>query len=158
MKTLLQTAVLLIFAATMGAGALVPVKEDSNARDTRNDASANIDDKIAAQPKLLRISANVDGSGRIIFTRDGVRYEHKYWDEPTDVSFDGEPWEDLSKTPPAWQDVVSHLDLTKAWIVKRQGRDVIALEQTPDGFDLYLCDSPNGAERYEVTIAIPRRH
>jgi hypothetical protein len=33
---------------------------------------------------------------------------------------------------------------------------VIALEQTKDGFDLYICDSPNGAADYEVTIEIPR--
>lgn len=153
MRTLLQTVVCFLLAVSIGIGAFTRVKADSNSRDD----SAAVDDKIAAQPKLLRITAMVDGSGRVIFTRDGVRYEHRHWEEPTDVTFDGEPWLDLSKTPPAWRDVVGHLDLTKAWIVKREGRDVIALEQTPDGFDLYLCDSPNGAAHYEVTIAIPRR-
>ncbi len=72
--------------------------------------------------------------------------------------FGGELWLDLTRTPPIWLETAAHLDLTKAWIVKRQGRDVIALEQTPDGFDLYLCDSPNGAADYEVVIAIPRRN
>ena len=38
-----------------------------------------------------------------------------------------------------------------------EGRDVIALEHTPDGFDLYLSDSPNSGAEYDVTIAIPRR-
>ena len=28
---------------------------------------------------------------------------------------------------------------------------------TADGFDLYLCDSPNGAADYAITLAIPRR-
>ena len=48
--------------------------------------------------------------------------------------------------------------LEEAQELKRQGRDVIALESTPAGFDLYLCDSPNGSADYAVTIAIPRKH
>ena len=87
-----------------------------------------------------------------------MRYAHKHWDPPANVMFDGEPWTNLSVTPRAWRDIAGHLDLTKAWIFKRKGRDVIALEQTPDGFDLYLSDSPNGAAVYEVIIAIPRRN
>lgn len=153
MKTLLQTAICLLFAASVGTGAFIPAK--TGPQSTADAVSG--DDKIAAQPKLLRIQATVDGSGRIVFTRDDVHYEHKHWDEPTDVMFDGRPWQDLTATPSSWREIVNHLDLTKAWIVKRQGRDTIALEQTPDGFDLYLCDSPNGADNYEVTIAIPRR-
>lgn len=99
----------------------------------------------------------VDGSGRIIFTNRKALYEHKHWAPPTKVHFDGIPWLNLETTPPTWSDYSSQLDLTKAWIVKRTGRDVIALEHTPDGFDLYFSDSPNAAANYEVTIAIPRR-
>jgi len=116
-----------------------------------------VGDAVAAPLKLLRITANVDGSGRIIFTKDSVRYEHKNWSPPTDVTFDGEAWPKLDQTPAGWRAMSQPLDLTKAWIVKRAGRDVIALELTPEGFDLYLCDSPNGSADYEVTIAIPRR-
>jgi hypothetical protein len=50
------------------------------------------------------------------------------------------------------------LDLHKATIVQRKGRDTIALERTTAGFDLYLNDSPNGAADYEVTISIPRKN
>ena len=110
-----------------------------------------------AQPKLLRIEGKVDGSGRIVFTHDSVRYQHRHWGRPTELRFDGEPWSRPDTTPPAWTDLRGRLDLTRAWIVERHGRDVIALERTADGFDLYLCDSPNGATRYAVTIAIPRR-
>jgi hypothetical protein len=115
------------------------------------------DELTEAQPKLIKITATVDGSGRIIFTRQGVSYQHKSWARPTNVTFAGEPWTNLASTPPAWSECVAHLDLSKAWIVKRKGRDTIALEQTPDGFDLYLCDAPNGSSTYEVTLAIPRR-
>ena len=153
MKTFLQTLVCFLIATSIGTAAFIAAKDDT---DPHRDAVPG-GDKVAVEPKLLRITATVDGSGKFVFTRDGVHYEHKNFDEPTDVKFDGEPWEDLSQTPPAWQKIVSHLDLTKARVVKRQGRDVIALELTPDGFDLYLCDSPDGADQYEVTIAIPRR-
>jgi hypothetical protein len=112
---------------------------------------------VEAHPKLLRITASVDGSERFIFTKDGVHYEHRFWGEPKDVTFDGEPWIDLENTPAGWKNLSAHLDLTKARITERKGRDVVALEQTADGFDLYLCDSPNGYDNYEVTIAIPGR-
>lgn len=125
-----------------------------------NEAAGVIDSQpaaIDAQPQVVQIAATVDGSGRIVFTRGKVCYEHKHWDLPTNVQFDGATWTNLEATPAPWTDYGTQLDLTKAWIVKRQGRDVVALEHTPDGFDLYLCDSPDGSANYEVTIAIPRR-
>ncbi len=111
-----------------------------------------------AQPKLLCIAGRIDGSGKFVFGRKAVRYVHKHWAQPRWVLFDGEPWARLDRTPPAWRDVAHCLDLSRARVVKRQGRDVIALEHTPEGFDLSLCDSPNGAADYTVTLAIPRRN
>jgi hypothetical protein len=116
------------------------------------------DESAEALVKLLRITANVDGSGRIILTTHSVRYEHRSWDPPKEVTFNGEAWENLASTPSGWHDFSRGLDLSRAWIVKRQGRDVIALEHTSQGCDLYLCDAPNGSADYEVTIAIPRRN
>ncbi|MEM8884358.1 MAG: hypothetical protein AAGD14_09830 [Planctomycetota bacterium] len=113
--------------------------------------------RVRAQPKLLRIEGRIDGSGRIVFTRTRAQYEHKHWARPSVMSFDGEPWNDVGKTPPAWTEIAAGLDLARAWVVERTGRDVIVLEQTADGFDLYLCDSPNGWGPYSITIAIPRR-
>jgi hypothetical protein len=110
-----------------------------------------------SQAKMLRISATVDGSEKIVFTTEGVRVKHLHWSPMTHVMFDGKPWTDLNRTPANWLGTSGRLDLTKARIVKRAGRDVIALETTPEGFDLYLVDSPNGAARYHVTIAIPYR-
>jgi len=128
-----------------------PADEDQAAM-VADDASAT------AHVKLLRITANVDGSGRIIFTGRGAHYENKNWSAPTDVTINDQAWEDLDKTPKLWRHFVKGLDLSRAWIVERHGRDVIALEQTAKGFDLYLCDSPNGAADYSVTIAIPESH
>jgi hypothetical protein len=107
--------------------------------------------------KLLHITANVDGTGRIIFTARDVHYENKNWSPPTQVTINDVPWDNLDQTPSGWHAFSKGLDLTKARIVKREGRDIIALEQTVKGFDLYLCDSPNGSADYEVIIAIPRK-
>ena len=117
-----------------------------------------LSNNLARSPvELLRLTANVDGSGRFIFTSKDARYEHMNWSPPTNVTLNGLPWGDLARTPANWPRFCDGFDLSRAWIVEREGRDVIALEQTPRGFDLYLDDSPNGAADYEVTIAIPRR-
>lgn len=106
---------------------------------------------------FLRVTANVDGSGRFVFTPRHAEYHHLNWSPPTQVTFNGEAWSQLDHNPTGWRHFVRGLDLTHAWIVERKGRDVIALEQTPKGFDLYMDDSPNGSADYSVTIAIPRR-
>jgi len=105
--------------------------------------------------KLLRLTATVDGSGRIVLTRDSVHYEHKFWSPPWNVTFDGQPWTDLNQSPANWAALAGELDLPRAHLVERTARDVLALEPTANGFDLYLGDSPNGADNYEATIAIP---
>jgi hypothetical protein len=107
--------------------------------------------------RLLTITANVDGSGKFVFTPQDAHYEHLNWSPPTNVAINGEPWGELGHTPDAWRRFSDGLDLTHARIVERQGCDVIALEPTAKGFDLYMDDSPNGSADYSVVIAIPRR-
>ena len=161
MVTCLKTLVFLLVATGLTEGA----PSHGNTRHGNNGppkeasrADAAYEDAVAAQPKILRISGQFDGSGRIIFTRKSVQYVHKHWGRPSRVLFDGEPWTKLDRTPAAWRELGGRLDLTKARIVRREGRDAIALEHTPDGIELYICDSPNGAAHYVVTLAIPRRN
>lgn len=117
----------------------------------------NVDKGTEIQPRLIEVTATVDGSGRIVFKGQKVRYEHNHWDPPSNVRLDDIIWTELDQTPPTWSQVVDGLDMSGARIVKRTGRDVVALETTKDGFDLYFSDSPNDAADYQVTIAIPRR-
>jgi hypothetical protein len=121
------------------------------------DVPYEADESTGNHSKILQISATIDGSDRLVFTRTSVRLEHKFWQMPANVMFDGKPWTDFSQTPLSWGRIGAKYDLARAHIVERTGRDVVALERTPDGFDLYLDDSPNGADDYTVTIAIPRR-
>ena len=150
------TVSLLLASAALCLGAAPPAKRAVTSEPS--DVTEAFDAAMAAQPKLLHISCRLDGSGRIIFTRERVRYEHRHWRRPNHVLFDGEPWTQLDRTPVPWRDYCDRLDLSKARIVTRKGRDVIALEHTPDGFDLFLCDSPNGGAEYAVTIAVARRN
>ena len=105
----------------------------------------------------LTLAGTIDGSDRFIFTRDNVVNEHGRWGPPKDVLFNGVPWPDLTQPPEGWLEFAAPLDLTRAVITTRQSRDIIALEPTADGFDLYFADTQMGAGNYSVTITIPRR-
>jgi hypothetical protein len=107
--------------------------------------------------KLLRLSAVVDGSGVFVFTCNDVSYKHKSWGRPDKVTFNGNHWNHLDRVPDGWRYWAAEVDLTRARIVERKGRDVVALEHTGDGFDLYFSDAPNGSAPYSVTIAVPKR-
>jgi hypothetical protein len=108
----------------------------------------------AAKDAFLTLSGQIDGSERFIFTATGIKWEHLHWSLPSSMRFQGAPWHDLRRTPAKWHALATS-DLAKASIIKRSGRDVIALEHIPDGFILHLSDSPNGAAWYSVTIALP---
>lgn len=111
----------------------------------------------ARDEETITLTATIDGSDRFIFTGDAVRNEHGRWNHPTSVQFHGVPWDDLTQPPQGWSDLAQNLDLRSARIVSREGRDVIALELTPEGFDLLFADTQMGAGKYSVTIAIPRK-
>ena len=105
----------------------------------------------------LTFSAVIDGTDRFIFTKDMAWNEHLTWNLPRNVTLNGEAWSDLTAPPARWAEIVKDLDLTKATIATRNGRDVIALEHTADGFDLYFVDNPSGSGTYEVTILVPHK-
>ena len=111
----------------------------------------------AAGEEQITLSATIDGSERFVFTPGSVRHEHGQWSGPANVLFHGVPWDDLSQTPQGWPDLAQDLNLRGARIVAREGRDVVALELTPQGFDLLFADTQMGAGNYVVTIAIPRK-
>lgn len=105
----------------------------------------------------LFLSGTIDGSDRFSFTHTNVVNRHGHWDPPKDVMLNGVLWFDLAQPPEGWTEFAAPLDLTRAIIVSREGRDTIALEPTANGFDLYFADTPMGAGPYSVTIRIPRK-
>jgi|GEM_PF-1549519 len=109
----------------------------------------------SARAWTITLTAVVDGSGVFHFSDDELKYQHKHWAKPANVQFNGQPWQDLSNSPEAWKTHRGKLDLTNAWVVRRQGRDTIAFEKTKGGFSVFMNDSPNGGDNYSITIAIP---
>jgi hypothetical protein len=105
----------------------------------------------------LVLSGTIDGSDRFIFTHTNVVNERGRWDSPKDVMLNGVLWFDLAQSPEGWTEFAAPLDLTRATITSREGRDIIALEPTANGFDLYFADTQMGAGPYSVTIRIPRK-
>jgi len=105
----------------------------------------------------VTLSAVVDGSGVFTFSEDSVTYTHRHWEPPKHVLFNGKPWENLEISPKEWTLQRGRLDLSNAWVTKRQGRDLVALERTAIGFNVYVADTPNDAAPYCLTIAIPLR-
>ena len=101
------------------------------------------------------LSAVVDGSEMFTFSKDEVTHQHKSWGPPTNVLFNGKPWVHLERTPDKWTEHRGKLDLTRAWVVRRSGRDCVAMEKITNGFRVYMADAPNGAAPYSITIAIP---
>lgn len=109
----------------------------------------------APQVWTFTLSAKIDGSGVFVFSDNELIYQHKHWEIPAQVLCNGQPWQDLGKSPDVWLALRGKLDLSHAWIVRRTGRDVVAMEKSKHGFNVYLADSPNGADHYSITIAIP---
>ena len=105
----------------------------------------------------IKLSAVVDGSDRFVFAGESAWNEHLQWQPPRNVLLNDAPWTDLTIAPTGWPERAREIDLTKATIVDRKGRDVITLEPTADGFVVYFSDTPMGSANYEVTITVPRK-
>jgi hypothetical protein len=148
---------ILICLALFLAGALIGFEIAWLLGFVRGGTSLRTESGVSAQEEVISFSATIDGSERFVFTPGLVRHEHGQWSGPVNVVFHGVPWDDLSQSPQGWPDLAQDLNLRHARIVAREGRDVVALELTPEGFDLLFADTQMGAGNYVVTIAIPRK-
>lgn len=105
----------------------------------------------------ITLSAEIDGADQFIFTPLRAWNEHLRYERPTNVVFNGKPWVDLAQSPPGWTEFAKDLDLKRASVAARSGREVVAVEITDEGFDVYFTDSFSGKSPYEVTVKVPRR-
>lgn len=152
MKRVVPGVVLLLLGIGVGFGLAVLLRRPLKSMQAPGQTGA-----AKAEVVTITLSAIIDGSERFIFTGDNVWNEHGRWQPPREVVFNGESWQDLTVPPAQWEKLGPSLDLAKAELVQRKGRDMIALEKTAEGFDLYLADTQMGGAPYEVTIAIPKR-
>jgi hypothetical protein len=141
---------------TENADLVVQVQNHITAAEQETAGERKIDVNRSKKTHRIRVSAFIDGSDVIIFRPGEALWQHKHWGLPTDVSINGLKWD--MKTDPrlptkmASSVVPERLNMQSARIVDRRGRDTIALEIDENEVKLFLADSPNGADRYEVTV------
>ncbi len=111
----------------------------------------------ARQGATITLTATIDGSDRFVFTPGSATNRHAAWGSPRNVFFNDAPWPDLSKSPLGWVEMSRKLNLARAALLTREGRDVISLEHTAAGFEVVFADTQIGAGSYKVTILIPRK-
>lgn len=115
----------------------------------------NADDaKDSKNKKNLTISAKVDGSGKFIIKKDQITYTHLHWGKPENVLIDGKKWENLDEPFKISKEFSGAINLQKAKVLKKKGRDVVAMEKDDDSLVVYFDDSPNGSDEYEIVIAL----
>jgi hypothetical protein len=112
----------------------------------------------ASQRATLTFEGPIDGSDRILITRAGARWENVHWGAPQGVvRLNGIAWEPRMR-PVLTNDgetrfLPDSVDLYRARLVSRSGRDFAGIEPGPDGLVLRFVDSPNGPAPYTLIIA-----
>jgi hypothetical protein len=102
----------------------------------------------------------VDGSDRILITRQGALWHHVNWAWPPDpVAVNGVQWNPQDKNylttvgRPGF--LPESFSLESARLETIQGRDVVAMERAKDALVVYLDDTPVGPGIYEFKIHFP---
>jgi hypothetical protein len=106
---------------------------------------------------VFHFQGKVDGSDRIILTRQGAFWEHVNWDWPAGaVTVNGTQWNPREKNYLTTTGAVTFLPETYSLETVRLepivGRDIMALERTNHALIIYLNDTPSGAAAYEFKI------
>jgi hypothetical protein len=106
---------------------------------------------------LFHFRGEVDGSDRILITRQGALWEHVNWGWPAGaVTINGTQWNPMEKNYLTTTGAVAFLPETHSLEAVNleiiQGRDLIALERTNGALIVYLDDTQSGAATYEFNI------
>jgi len=99
----------------------------------------------------------VDGSDKIVITRDGALWNHVNWAWPQGaVTINGAEWKPQDKNYVTAVGETKFLpeafSLESVNLEVIQGRDVVALERAPNALIVYVNDTPTGPSEYEFTI------
>jgi|ERR1051326_140880 hypothetical protein len=106
---------------------------------------------------IFRFKGLVDGSDKIVITRDGALWNHVHWDWPRgDVTINGAQWNPKEKNYVTTLGTAKFLpetfSLDSVSLETIQGRDVVALECAPDALIIYVNDTPSGPGEHEFAI------
>jgi hypothetical protein len=105
---------------------------------------------------LFHFKGLVDGSDKIVITRDGALWNHVHWGWPGEVAINGAQWNPKEKnyvtTRGASKFLPETFSLDSVSLEMIQGRDVVALERAPNALIVYVNDTPIGPAEYEFAI------
>jgi hypothetical protein len=106
---------------------------------------------------LFHFKGLVDGSDKIVITRDGALWNHVNWAWPPGaVTINGVEWKPQDKNYVTAVGETKFLpeafSLGSVNLEVLQGRDVVALERAPNALIVYVNDTPSGPSEYEFTI------
>lgn len=105
---------------------------------------------------VFHFIGQIDGSDRIVITRNGAFWEHINWDWPGTVKVDGMQWNPAAKNFLTTTGAVSFLppkySLSEARLEVIRGRDIVAMERSKDALIIHLDDTPLGAAPYEFKV------
>jgi hypothetical protein len=118
-------------------------------------------DRPAGGDAVFHFKGAVDGSDRIVITREGASWSHVNWGWPAeDVTVNGAQWRPDEKnflTSPAGSKFLpEEFSLQAAHLEVTQGRDVVALERGTNSLTVLLDDTPVGADVYDFAIHFGR--
>jgi hypothetical protein len=99
----------------------------------------------------------VDGSDKIVITRDGALWNHINWSWPHGaVTINGTQWQPQQKnyvtTTGTSKFLPETFSLDSVTLETIQGRDIVALERSSNALIVYLNDTPIGPAEYEFNI------
>jgi len=106
---------------------------------------------------IFHFQGSIDGSDKIVITRDGALWEHVNWDWPQGpVTVNHTQWNPRQKnyltTLGARRFLPESFSLDSVALEVIHGRDVVALERADHALIVYLDDTPGGADNYEFKI------
>jgi len=106
---------------------------------------------------IFHFKGSIDGSDKIVITRDGALWEHVNWDWPQGaVAVNHTQWNPRQKnyltTVGARKFLPEPFSLDSVDLEVIQGRDIVALERADQALIVYLDDTPGGADNYEFKI------
>lgn len=104
----------------------------------------------------LHIIADIDGSDRLIINEKQVRWEHRFYKWPNQVSLNGIIWH--PEQAQVMHDAIrkklfpKSIDHFSASVIAVKGRDVAVMRRDKGTLVIYFADTPPDRATYEMTI------
>jgi beta-lactamase regulating signal transducer with metallopeptidase domain len=125
--------------------------------ETRSVTTASLGSCVSNGDAVFHFKGSVDGSDKILITRDGALWTHvnRHWPlQPVVVNHTS--WDPMDKNylttlgPEKFLPETFSLESVDLDVI--EGRDVVALERTQRGLLIYLDDTPAGSSEYDFQL------